>query len=230
MSTTLHLRPVGAAARPVEVRRLIVAGWTGRDRAALDHHIAELANLGVSPPSEVPIFYRGGAALVTNDATIEVVGAGTSGEVEPVLVDDGESLWLGLGSDHTDRELEAHSVALSKQICPKPVAEEIWPWAEVEDHLDALELRSWIRGTADGEWTLYQEGALAGIRPLPDLIARSPAGEDGRLQAGTVMLCGTLGAKGGIRPARFFRMELRDPVRGRAIEHAYETVDLPVVS
>ena len=229
MSTRLFLH-AGSAAREVEVGRAIVAGWTGRDGAALDHHVAELAALGVAPPSEMPLFYRVGAALATTEATVEVVGGDTSGEVEPVLLDDGAGLWLGLGSDHTDRALETHSVALSKQACPKPLAAEVWPWDEVRDHLDALELRSWIRQAPEEEWTLYQDRTLAAIRPLPDLVARSPAAEGGRLQPGTLMLCGTLGAIGGVRPARFFRMELRDPVRGRAIEHRYEAVPLPVIA
>jgi hypothetical protein len=231
MTTTLPFNPAGAPARAVAVRRAIVAGWTGRDRGAVDHHIAELAALGVAPPSEVPLFYRVGAALATREAAIEVVGGTTSGEVEPVLIDDGEGLWLGLGSDHTDRALEAHSVALSKQICPKPVAGELWPWEEVRDHLDALELRSWIRDSPQEAWTPYQEGTLAALRPLPELVERAPAAAgEGRLQPGTLMMCGTLVAIGGVRPARHFRMELRDPVRGRTIGHGYEAAILPVVS
>ena len=59
--------------------------WTGRDRAALDHHVAAL---GVAPPSEMPLFNRVGAALATTKAIVEVVGGDTSGEVEPILLDD----------------------------------------------------------------------------------------------------------------------------------------------
>ena len=33
-----------------EPTALIIAGWTGRDRAAVDHHIAEFAALGVPRP------------------------------------------------------------------------------------------------------------------------------------------------------------------------------------
>ena len=42
--------------------RLVVAGWTGRDAAAVEHHIEELAALGVARPSTVPVFYRCAAA------------------------------------------------------------------------------------------------------------------------------------------------------------------------
>ena len=143
---------------------------------------------------------------------------------------DGTGLWLGVGSDHTDRALEAHSVALSKQVCPKPLGAELWRWEEVRDHCDALELRSWIREAPGEDWTPYQDGTLAAVRPLPELMASSPAAEGERLQPKTLLFCGTLAAIGGVRPARFFRMELRDPVRGRAIEHSYEAVPLPVIS
>ena len=51
MSTTFTFAtPDGP--REIEIARLVIAGWTARDRAAVDHHIAELAALGVPPPSD----------------------------------------------------------------------------------------------------------------------------------------------------------------------------------
>ena len=44
------------------------------------------------------------------------------------------------------------------------------------------------------------------------------------------MLCGTVPAIGGIRPAAAFRMELEDPVLGRTIRHEYRIADMPVVA
>ena len=38
----------------VEIKDLIIAGWTGRDVTALNHHIEELKAIGVQPPSRVP--------------------------------------------------------------------------------------------------------------------------------------------------------------------------------
>jgi hypothetical protein len=43
------------------------------------------------------------------------------------------------------------------------------------------------------------------------------------------MFCGTLAAKGGIRPAPRFMIELEDPVLGRKITHTYDIVSLPVL-
>jgi hypothetical protein len=206
----------------ITITALTVAGWTGRDRAAVDHHIAELAELGVAPPSQVPLYYRCGPELLTQSGRIDVLGGDSSGEAEPLLLHAEGRLWLGLGSDQTDRALEAHSVAHSKQVCPKPVARALWAFDEVEAHLDRIELGSEI--IENGEWVSYQKGTLAAIRPLADLA------RDGGLAEGGAMLCGTLGAIGGVRPAERFRMHLSDPVLGRTITAEYAMRVLPVVA
>ena len=45
-----------------------IAGWTGRNLAALEAHIKELEALGVKRPKSVPIFYRNAASLLTTGA------------------------------------------------------------------------------------------------------------------------------------------------------------------
>jgi len=37
---------VEGAPRRIEITTLIIAGWTGRDKTAVEHHIAELAAIG----------------------------------------------------------------------------------------------------------------------------------------------------------------------------------------
>ena len=64
------------------------------------------------------------------------------------------------------------------------------------------------------------------LDPL-DLIGRF-AGKSG-LADGTLMFCGTLAAKGGVRPSDEFAFELEDPVRGRKIQHHYSIRNLPVL-
>lgn len=229
MAVTLDFDTDTDGPRRIAVERLVIAGWTARDPEAVAHHVAELAALGVAPPSRVPLFYRVAAALLTQAGRIEVLGGESSGEAEPILVDDGEALWLGLGSDHTDRGLEAVSVAASKQACAKVIAPVLWRFDRVAGRLDDLGLSSWI--DEGSGWIPYQQGSLAAIRPLADLVLASPFGRrDGRLEAGTLMMCGTLAAQGGVRPARHFRMELRDPAEGRVIAHAYEATVLPVIA
>lgn len=214
---------LGGSETAVEIDTAIVAGWTGRDKAALEHHMAELEALGVKRPSAAPIFYRVSAARLTTDAEIESTDA-SSGEAEAVLLRAGGRVWVGVGSDHTDREVEAYGVAVSKQMCEKPIGARFWDFDEVADHWDELLLRSWI--VEGGKEVPYQDGALTAMLPAEDLIATaSPA-----LADGTVMFCGTLAAIGGIRPAAEFRCELRDPVLDRAIECSYSMRSLPLVS
>jgi hypothetical protein len=212
--------------RFVEPVALVIAGWAGRDESAVAHHIEELARLGVPAPSAVPLFYRGSAGLLTQAMRIEVLGSDSSGEVEPVLVSLNDGLWLTVGSDHTDRKAEAMGVALSKQLCAKPVGRELWRFEDVAPHWDSLQLRAYA--TIGGARLLYQEGTLAGLRRPEDLIARYAAGP--ALPMGTVMYGGTLSAIGGIRPGERFEIELVDPILGRAMRHIYDIAPLPVIS
>lgn len=206
--------------------RLVIAGWAGRDEHAIQHHIEELAAIGVPRPSSVPVFYRGAASLVTQAQRVEVLGPDSSGEVEPVVVALADGLWVTVGSDHTDRKAETYGIALSKQMCAKPVATTLWRLDEVAGHWDSLEMTA--HAVIGGARTLYQSGKLATLRHPENLIARW-AGAGG-LPAGTVMFGGTLGAIGGIRPASRFEIRLHDPVLGREILHAYDVVEVPVVS
>ena len=207
-------------------KKLIVAGWTGRDEAAVKHHIEELAAIGVPRPSSVPVFYRNSAGNLTQAERIEVLGEHTSGEIEPVLFAMDDGLWVGVGSDHTDRKAEAMGIALSKQLCSKVIGKVLWRYDEVAGHWDKLMLRA--HAVIGGARVKYQEGALAAIRAPADLMAR--AGGDAAFVPGTVMMCGTFGAIGGIRPGSRFEMTLEDPVLGRAISHAYDVDVLPVVT
>lgn len=213
----------GRDAISASIDRLIVAGWTGRDASAIEHHIEELAALGVPRPSSTPLFYRLASGLLTQTDCLHVLGPDSSGEVEPVLVSLADGLWVGVGSDHTDRKAEAMGVALSKQLCGKVVGRQLWRFDEVVSHWDSLILRSWI--TENGTRTLYQEGALAAIRRPEDLLERL-----GGLAVGNLMFCGTLGALGGVRPAARFDMMLEDPVLQRSLQWGYSVEVLPVIS
>jgi len=205
------------------VTRLVLAGWTGRDVAALEAHIRELEAIGVKRPKMTPIFYRAAASLLTHADTIEVVGEHTSGEVEYLLLAVDGDLFVGLGSDHTDRRLEAIGVSLSKQICAKPVGPLVWRFDEVCAHWDRLILRSFA--TIRGRRRLYQEGAVAAMRSPEELIRLYSGGS--ALASGTVMFCGTLTVHDGIAAGGLFEMELEDPVLGRKLTHRYSVAALP---
>ncbi len=211
--------------RPVTIHQAVIAGWTGRDPVAVEKHIAELEAIGVKRPASTPIFYRVSAARLTTDETIEALGAQSSGEVEFVLLQTDGRLWVGVGSDHTDREVETYGVTVSKQMCDKPVAPVFWPHDEVAAHWDKLILRSHI--LEGGTSVLYQEGSVASMMAPQSLIIRY--GASGRLPEGTLMFCGTLAVKGGIRPSERFEFEIEDPVRGRKIRHGYRVESLPIL-
>lgn len=210
-----------------DVHTFIVAGWAGRDRDAIEHHIEELALIGVPRPSAVPLYYRVAENQLSQAPRIQAVGPHSSGEVETlVFTVDGE-MYVSLTSDHTDRKLESHSVALSKQLCAKPVGTSAWRFADVAGHWDELVIRSFIE--ENGAEVLYQEGALSALRTPTDLIAGYLGGA-AALPAGVAMSCGTVGAIGGIRPSTAFTMELFDPRSGRSLRHRYAVEVLPEVA
>lgn len=228
MTSALALRCLTASGpRDVGVtpRALVIAGLTGRDEAAVLHHVEELRAIGVKPPPTVPAFFRNGTNLLTSATTVEVLGPDTSGEVEFVLVSLEDGLWVGVGSDHTDRRVEAYAIDVSKQLCPKVVAPLLWRHDEVAPHWDRLVLRAWIEEA--GRLVLYQEGTAAALRTPEALIAAWTGGAP--LPVGTVMFGGTFAAIGGIRPSTRFEFEIEDPVRGRRIRHGYEVRTLPLI-
>ncbi len=203
--------------------KAIIAGWTGRDAAVLEAHIRELEALGIARPKSVPIFYRVDAALLTTAPVLQMVGREGSGEVEAVLWKHQGRLFVGVGSDHTDRKLEAIGITLSKQLCGKPVSATVWPWDEVSGHWDRIILRSTLPGTGE----IYQEGPAAGLR-RPDELLSLYEEREGAVPDGTVMFCGTLPVHGGIRFADEMALELVDPVMGRTLNHLYAVDVLPV--
>ena len=132
-SAILSLK-LGAGAPPsaVHIEQLVVAGWTGRDKRAVEEHIRELEALGVKRPATTPIFYRVAVSRLTLADSIQAIGTRSSGEVELLLLQSAGRLWVGVGSDHTDREVETYGVAVSKQMCEKPIAMQFWAFDEVK--------------------------------------------------------------------------------------------------
>lgn len=219
MSTTpTRLRLSTADGSPVDIAptHLVVAGYTGRDQEAVRHHIDELAAIGVPEPETIPAFYPLDVDLLTTGDQVEVAGAATSGEVEPVLIRANGTYYLTVGSDHTDREMETVGIQLSKAACPKPIASTVIelgdPPALVD--WDAIVVRSWV----DGE--PYQEGVLASMLPITQVLAEwDQIGGSG--DVALVLFGGTTPLLDGtFRYGRDWRMQLEVP--GRApIELTY---------
>ncbi len=220
------VRENGSREQAIPLNRFFVAGWTGRDRAKMEEHIVELEEIGVKRPGSVPVFYRVSIDRLTGRDHIQSPGGASSGEVEFVLVGIGDDIWVGVGSDHTDREVETYGITVSKQMCDKPVARTLWPLAEVAPHWDRLELKSYA--VENNERRLYQEGGVAGMLSPDDLMAKLLVTEGAEFGAGDIMMGGTMPAIGGIKPAERFEFELIDPVLGRTISHGYDVDILPI--
>ena len=123
-------------------------------------------------------------------------------------------MWVGVGSDHTDRKAETVGVTLSKQLCAKPVGA----------HAVALRRGQAALGQADAALVrvrtaaarrLYQEGPVTNMRSPEELIRLYTGGD--KLAPGTAMFCGTFAVHGGISYDGTFEMELDDPVLGRKL-------------
>lgn len=201
---------------------LTCCGWVGRDRAALQAHVDELARLGVPPPTRVPIYMNFSTYLLTVDDEITVVSDRSSGEVEYVLLCKGGDVWVTVGSDQTDRDIETKSIPASKQMYAKCLARECWPYGDVRDHWDTLVLRCWV--TKDGVRTLYQEAPLESILAPEELLARVPGG---RPEEGLVLFSGTVATRGGLVYGEAYDLELEDPRLGRSIGMTYRVTILP---
>lgn len=194
----------------------VVAGYTGRDEEAVRHHIAELAAIGVPAPPQVPMFYDVPVSSVTTAARVEVGGPNTSGEAEPVLVRHRDRWYLGVGSDHTDRDVETVDVGESKRACPKPVSRQVVPVPEWDElGWDAIGISARVDRRA------YQNGSLRRLRrpdELTDLLRQRGLDQHRDLVCfgGTVpLLTGTFVAG----TEWELRLSLPD---GRALSHTYE--------
>ena len=201
---------------------LVVIGYAGRDRAAVEHHIDELATLGVPRPASIPLFMVFPPRLISQDPSISVAGSASSGEAELVVVVEGDETFVTVGSDHTDRALEAVDIVASKGVCPKPVASSGWTAAAVGNGWEDLSLRSRIDGDV-----LYQDGSVAANLPPLELVAAIPwASGPPRC---FVAFTGTVPVMDKIRPSAAFRAELAGPGL-HPLELSYRVEAVPALS
>jgi hypothetical protein len=218
----VHVQAVGrdgrALVETVQVERVLLAGYTGRDRQSVMDHIHELEGLGVAPPPRVPMVYEVPPELVTQDERVVASGPETSGEVEFFLLEGRDGLLVGLGSDHTDRQQEAIDVAESKRLCAKVISRQVWRVADVRDHWDQIEIRAWA--TDHGQRGLYQQGRLDAFLALDDLLTEVRQAGYPDLRR-SLVFGGTIPALSGFVYASRFEAELRDPVLDRQLALSY---------
>lgn len=203
-----------------EPKNLIIAGYTAKDQAALRAHIEELAKIGVPAPQTVPMIYQLSPELLSTESEITTVRNDSSGEAEVVLLNIRGEWYVGIGSDHTDRVLEATSIQKSKQVCAKPISNELWPLSSIEDYWDEIQLKSWY--SINGEVQLYQSGQLGEFLSPKELIQIVES--RGYSTSETALFCGTPPIiSNEFLYGEEFKAKLYNPRDNKKINLAYQT-------
>jgi hypothetical protein len=201
--------------------RMVNAGYVGKNQEEVRRHIEELAAKGIPGPKSIPVLYPVVCNVLSLDPAIEVYGNETSGEVEYVLcVVTEDEVYVGLGSDHTDRHLEEADIPRAKQICPNLLGRTVWPLAEVESHWDDLLMNA--SAVKDGKETLYQEGRLGLLLNPAELMSFVKSKISGSLE-NLIIFSGTMGMlTGEFIFSQKFSAKLIDEKLNRRLEISYE--------
>jgi 4-hydroxyphenylacetate 3-monooxygenase len=203
-------------------RRIYNLGSATRSPERAIAHQEEVKDIGVSIAFDIPaprIYPLGPNAVVTDDE-ITVQGDRTSGEVEIVIV-VADEIYVGVGSDHTDRALERTSIVWSKQACANVLAPRLWRWEDVKDRWDEFRLRSFVDGK------LYQDCGVADFLSPPDMLAIVRARTATMPERDFMIFGGTIASVDkSVGFGTRWEIELVDPTGDRAIRHAYTVVNL----
>ncbi len=203
----------------LSVKKMFNAGWAGSDRVAVQYHIDELQKIGVAPPQHIPTLFALGNHMLSCSSEIQVHGDRTSGETEYVLFLQDDELFVTVGSDHTDRKLEEHSIPKSKNLCLNVMASEAWPFEEVKDHFSQLVLECTV--TCNGRERPYQKDQVAALLG-PDYWIETLTKRLGALENGLVFFSGTIGTVTGLVVGERYAFRLIDPVLNRSLSHQYD--------
>jgi 4-hydroxyphenylacetate 3-monooxygenase len=212
----------GTSDKRFSVARMYNLGSATRDAAVAVHHQEEVARAGVHIALHVPaprIYPIDAFALTTGEA-VGVHGTRTSGEVEIVLVVS-DRLYVGVGSDHTDRDLERASIVWSKQINPNVLAPTLWDFEEIADHWDQCVMRSTVDGRP------YQDVGVSAFLSPHDILRILRERVPGLPARDFVVFCSTIVALD--KELGFgdcWQFEMEDPVLKRRIDHTYRVEQL----
>jgi hypothetical protein len=204
-----------------DIDRLILAGFAGRSSVEVEAHIEEMARQGVPRPPFSPMFWPVMPHLVTQAASICVYGPDTSPEVEYVLFAWQSSLYVTVGNDQCDIEVERElSSEKSKNLCQKILASDVWRVDAVLPYWDELRLTLSCNGT------VMQDDRLA-VLMRPETLMEKIAGVDGGGENGRMVFSGTIGSQGSYPAAPYaVTIRLSDPKRQREIRHDFTVTAL----
>ena len=205
--------------------RMINAGYVGKNQDEVRRHIEELGAKGIPGPKSIPVLFPVVCHVLTTDSVIEVYGSETSGEVEYVLcIVSEDEVYVGLGSDHTDRHLEETDIPRSKQICPNLMSRMVWLLEEVEEQWDDLLMSASV--VKNAETILYQEGRLRLLLNPAELMAFVKSKIDGPLE-NLIIFSGTMGMlTGEFVFGESFSAKLMDEKTNRRLEISYDVKPL----
>jgi hypothetical protein len=194
--------------------RMVNAGYVGKNQKEVRRHIQELAEKGIPGPKSTPVLFPVVCRTLVTDSAIEVYSKKTSGEASE------NEVYVGLGSDHTDRHLEEIDIPRSKQICPNLMSRKVWLLEEVEDHWDDLLMKATV--VKDGQEILYQQGFLGLLLNPTELMAFVRSKFHGSLE-NLIIFSGTIGMlTGEFVFAEKFSAQMIDEKLKRRIEIGYD--------
>lgn len=209
------------------VKRMINAGYVGRNIEAVQAHIDELSLEGVPAPASIPMIFPVLSKNITTNSKIEVVGDKTSGEVEFVVLFQQDKVYIGVGSDHTDRELESVSISKSKQICENVLSETVWEFDDVKERWDTLSIKSWVKTDDSDQMILYQDALLGSIISADDLIDLIKSKLKDSQTEGLIIFSGTVPVvTEKMIYSNYFKCEIADRETGRSLVCEYEVEKL----
>ncbi|MBC8441959.1 MAG: DUF2848 family protein [Deltaproteobacteria bacterium] len=202
------------------VDKMVNAGFTGRNQEEVKHHLEELSAKGIDVPDSTPTLYPVIPSALTTETVIEVYGEETSGEIEYVLfVKDDKEIYVGIGSDHTDRKLEELDIPRAKQITPNLISPMVWELSDLLEHWDDLSMECSVKKGADT--IFYQKGGLGLLMSpseLMELISQKIKGPLNNI----VIFSGTVKMETeDFVFADTFSGLLSDPTLNRSIEFSY---------
>lgn len=203
-----------------QVKKLVIAGYTSRDQDQIRKHMEELKKEGIAGPNKIPAFCPKIPDRITTDDITVLADSKTSGEAEFVLLIGKDEIYVGIGSDHTDRELEKHSMLLSKQMYPCVISKKVWRYRDVKKQWDNILMRAWVDNK--GQRQLYQETKLGKFMKPEELIEKMKEQHVKGDINGTVVYSGTVPVIGGeFIYSSHFEAELVDEQTKRSISCAY---------
>ena len=197
-------------------------GFTMRDAEKMQRHLEECYKLGIKelicdrPPLVMPI----SDWAVLTDTAITVQRPKSSGEVEIVtLVDENDTIYVTVGSDHTDRSLEGIDIPWGKQVTPNVVAPHAWRWDEVKDHWDQVTMECWV---IDGGHHMKYQEALVNEFWTPAEMLQGVRDSVAKVPGAIILFSGTVvSIEEKLRFAESWTIKMIDPVLNRTIEHTY---------